>query len=987
MGERFLRSIINREFIRTAIIPLLIIELSLLILYFSINTYINNRTTETLLDETRESVKEISFREARSIDLQLRNVSNDARMLQSENQRVFEHPDAFPLIRAEPEFGRSDKGIVFKSNNNGGAALCFLDQKNFTVGVEERKKAVLTEAFDPLFRAVCDRNPSVVAVYFNSSRSMCRYYPFTDDFHTKFDPDMCIPEFNFYYEANKQHNPEGIPVWTTVYLDPARQGWMASCIVPIYREEFLEGVTGIDITVDRFVDKILALELPWDASAFFVDQDGMILAMPGGVEEILGLQELRDHEYSDSVKQDTFKPREFNLLKNPNIELQERISDFFGSRSDFTELAINGKKYLLSQNVIDETGWKLFVLVDEEAVFEPIMALESLARRIGYAAIAFMALFYAAFLLFLTTRARRLAARVSTPLEEFSDATTRMAENIYSTEIEPVGISEIDRLARNFNTMSASVREEIARREKLLEELDESGRKFRNLVESTNAIPWEANLPLLRMNYIGPQAVSLFGYPIDDWQKIGFWKECIHSDDRAWVSSSFATEIAASRDFDLEYRMIASCGRVVWVHNVVTLETGENGIVRGFFFDITRQNQARETLREKEELLQQSQKMEAVGRLAGGMAHDFNNVLTVIKGYTDPRVLKETGVGDPVRRNMEEIRRAADRAAGLTRRLLSFSRKEPVHPRVMNPNDAITGIVEMLDQIIGDDVELTLSLQDGLWNIMADPGQIAQIVMNLAVNSRDAMPQGGKLTIATSNETFDRKSSFEGVKPGSYIRLTVTDSGCGMSQELLSRIFDPFFTTKETGKGTGLGLSIVFGIVTQNNGHLQMESDEGKGTRCTIYLPRVKSDEQDEDEAASNGNGLLEGSETVLLVEDDDILRGLTRNILEDQGYTVLLAEDGKQGLDIFKDNCDKIDLIVTDAVMPRMGGKALADEAVGIRPDIRVLFVSGYADETLEEQGLCSSSFNFLSKPFTPSQLLTKIREVLANPAANLSD
>jgi signal transduction histidine kinase/PAS domain-containing protein len=383
--------------------------------------------------------------------------------------------------------------------------------------------------------------------------------------------------------------------------------------------------------------------------------------------------------------------------------------------------------------------------------------------------------------------------------------------------------------------------------------------------------------------------------------------------------------------------------------------------------------------REKEEQLRQSQKMEAVGKLAGGVAHDFNNLLTAINGYSDLS-LRRLEDNHPLRRNIEEIKKAGERAASLTRQLLAFSRKQVLQPVVLDLNSVIVEMFKMLQRLIGEDIDLLPVLDPSLGQVKADPGQIQQVLMNLAVNARDAMPRGGKLTIKTANIYIDEEYAGRhiSVKPGHYVVLSISDTGCGMDAEIQARIFDPFFTTKEVGKGTGLGLSTVYGIVKQSGGNIWVYSEVERGTTFKIYLPRADQAavEINHDEKIAQAPAV--GTETVLLVEDEEVVRNMTREILEMSGYKVVEAVNGIDGLKVCKEHDGVIQLMLTDVVMPQMGGRALAEQAVKLRPEMRVLYMSGYAEDAIVHHGVLDKGMAFIEKPFTPDVLTGKIREIL---------
>jgi two-component system, cell cycle sensor histidine kinase and response regulator CckA len=382
-------------------------------------------------------------------------------------------------------------------------------------------------------------------------------------------------------------------------------------------------------------------------------------------------------------------------------------------------------------------------------------------------------------------------------------------------------------------------------------------------------------------------------------------------------------------------------------------------------------------LRRSEEQLRHAQKMEAVGRLAGGVAHDFNNLLSVI--LSNAALLSDELEHDsPLREDLEQVRLAADRAAALTHQLLAFSRQQVLQPRPLDLNQVAADVNKLLRRVIGEDVKVVMALEPSLRRVNADPGQMEQVVMNLAINARDAMPSGGALTLQTGNVDFDTSyaQSHPGVMPGPHVMLAVSDTGTGMDSETVNRIFEPFFTTKETGKGTGLGLSTVYGIVKQSGGHIFVYSEVDRGTTFKIYLPElVEHVELSLPRTLKPPSG---GGETILLVEDDDQVRRVAHGILRRKGYTVLEARSGAEAVTICEQFAQRLDLMITDVIMPGMNGRELADRARGLRPEMKILFMSGYTDSAIMQHGVLEAVHEFLHKPFTPDTLGRKVRELL---------
>ena len=395
--------------------------------------------------------------------------------------------------------------------------------------------------------------------------------------------------------------------------------------------------------------------------------------------------------------------------------------------------------------------------------------------------------------------------------------------------------------------------------------------------------------------------------------------------------------------------------------------------------------QAERALRASEAQLRQAQKMEGIGQLAGGIAHDFNNLLTVINSYSD-MLLGEMGFDNTFARNgLDQIKEAGYRAALLTRQLLAFSRRQVLQPKIMDLNEVVSNIVKLLRRLIGEDIALVLCPYPALGRVKIDAGQMEQIIINLAVNARDAMPGGGEMNIETMNVELDGAAigTHPSIKPGSYVMMAMSDTGCGMDVDTQAHIFEPFFTTKGPGKGTGLGLATVYGIVEQSGGKIEVHSTLGKGTTFKIYLPRVEG-EAELLESISSPNEALRGSETILLVEDEEMVRSLAQVILERNGYTVLAARNVSDALRMAEQGGRSIHLLLTDVVMPGMNGPALAERILAIQPATKVLYMSGYTDRDLSSAAAWESGPAILQKPFTPQTLSHKVHEMLAGSKLN---
>lgn len=502
--------------------------------------------------------------------------------------------------------------------------------------------------------------------------------------------------------------------------------------------------------------------------------------------------------------------------------------------------------------------------------------------------------------------------------------------------------------------------------------------RYRTLVESLPGIVYlvQPHSPYSLL-YVSPN-INILGFSPEDWNaQPDLWKRMIHEEDRDHVVESIKNSIEQGTDSEFEYRITTTAGVTLWLKNKGRLILDENGNKigwQGLMIDVT------ETKR-LEAQLAQAQRLESIGRLAGGIAHDFNNMLMTINGYCELSLRMIEEDDELLRSNIEEIKKASERSALLTHQLLAFSRQQVLQLKVLDLNEVIDDISRMIERLVGERIKLNIIQEPKLKNVRADLGQLTQIIMNLAVNARDAMPDGGTLTIQTSNIYLSEEfaTQHQPIQPGNYVALTIKDTGIGIDEETLKYIFEPFYTTKELGKGIGLGLATVYGIIKQLDGYIWVESNPGEGTTFNVYLSQIH-EEPSEIYFEEVSDYELDGSETILLAEDEDMVRALTSQILEEYGYTVIEARDGAEALDLYKHSNKNIDLLMTDVVMPNMDGRELAERILKDNPQIRILFTSGYTDDEVIRHQVIATNANFIQKPFTFDELAWKIREILSD-------
>ncbi|HJR45210.1 MAG TPA: ATP-binding protein [Actinomycetota bacterium] len=631
----------------------------------------------------------------------------------------------------------------------------------------------------------------------------------------------------------------------------------------------------------------------------------------------------------------------------------------------FQRTDLVGRARYYGRSSVTDPGWSVYAGVDRAAVLAPA---EDLFRKTAWIIAIGVLLTFAA--LWIVWR------QVARPIRSLGAAVKGAAVDPDAESMQIAGPAEVRQLGADFQRLLRSVSHELAERRRAEAALRNSERTYRLLFEKNPEPMWIYDRDTLRFLEVNDTACDHYGYAREEWLNM-----TVRDIRPAEEVPAMLDSVAASGPVDRSgpWRHLKANGQEIEVEitsHEIDFESHPGRFVLAH--DVTKRRQL-------EKQLQQSQRLESLGQLAGGIAHDFNNLLSVIQNYSIfvKEALAEASPSEEMEaaiEDIEQISNAAKRAGSLTQRLLTFARQEVAHPEVVNPNEIIQEVEKLLKRTIGEEVDFRSVVEEGVRPVRIDPSQLQQVIMNLAVNARDAMPDGGALKIETENIDVDQSyaSGFRDLRPGRFVRIRVSDSGTGMPPEVVERIFEPFFTTKDVGQGTGLGLATVHGIVAQAGGAIHVYSEPGMGTAMSVLLPAT-----DEAETLEKPEVVrtLSGHETLLVVEDDAAIREVMRRLLTRQGYEVIVAASGAEAIEIAEDRTRAIDVVITDVVMPGMMGKEITERIAALRPETRLIYMSGYAQSVLDSRGRLEAGRRLVEKPFTETALLTVVRESLDEP------
>ncbi len=769
-------------------------------------------------------------------------------------------------------------------------------------------------------------------------------------------------------------------IWSDIYILFTGQDLSFSANRPVYdKEGELLGVLGVNLFLSHLSDFLSGLTIGKTGHSFIMERTGLLIA--GSTDE----KPFSASSDGASLYRIEARKSMIPLVQKTAETLSDKFNGFQGiSASHQFEFTLDGRIHFGQVTPYQDPyglDWLIVTTIPEDDFMAPISA----NKRMTVFLMVITMVVAAGAGIFIT---RKLIEPIST-LNHFAKA---LPEGKWDTSIRYHSrISEISTLTNSFNYMTGQLKQLFAELNHEIEERKQAEKTLRQerwrlsgIIEGTNAGTWEWNVQTGETIF-NQRWAEIIGYTFEEITPITIetWMQFCHPDDlkesERLLKDCFE---GRSKYYHCECRMKHKDGSWIWILDrgkvATRADDGKPEWMYGTHQDITERKRAEAEKEKLQTQLTQAQKMESIGRLAGGVAHDFNNMLGVILGHTELALLKADEDNDLVS-DLNEIQKAAKRSADITKQLLVFARKDIISPRQIDLNDTVENMLNMLRQLIGEDIDFSWNPAKRLWPVKMDPSQIDQILVNLCVNARDAIEGVGKLTIETGKKTFDEAycNDHPGSIPGNFVLLAVSDNGCGMDKYTLGNLFEPFFTTKAVGKGTGLGLATVYGCVKQNNGFINVYSEPGQGTTFRIYLPRCS--------AGDETPGVIQpekpvptGNETILLVEDEPAILNMVKMVLERKGYSVLPAATPAEAIALSKIHADKIHLLMTDVVMPEMNGRDLSGHVTELYPDIRLLFMSGYTAEVIAHQGVLNEGVAFIQKPFSMGDLAEKVREVL---------
>ncbi len=875
-----LRRYVFREFCKAALIPLLFIELALVALYFSINAVNHDNAVDTLQRESMSHLKEIVVDQSRILNGQIRAIATLGLIAQAHTAYLYNTPDLVASRVGDPgRYAFAPDGAYYQINDNGTGSLYYSSVT--PIGAAEKAKAARSEVLGPLYRHIFEANTNIVAVYLNTHDSMNRYYPYIPETYSQYQPNLDITEFNFYYLADARHNPERGAVWTEIYLDPAGKGWMMSCVAPVYTGDFLQGVVGIDITITKFTDNILNLDLPWGAQAFLADGEGMIMAMPAGVEHLFGLTELRKHVYKEKVTRNTYKPEEFRLIKSAIPGAADIFAGMLGQEEAAAELSIGAKEYLLTQATVRETGWKLFVLADKNRILEPITAMDRRANRIGYAAIGGMALFYLLFFLYLLFNAGRISRQIATPVVAISERSMRIAKGFYDLTPYVGDIRELDALSESYAVMVREIQLlhadlkaqieranlEIEERELAQQALRQSERKFSAILNHTFQFIGllELDGTVVEMNktaldFIGCTPSEVIGKLF--WET-PWWRHSpeAQAEVRRAIDKAVQGELVRFESTSANAR-----GEVEFIDSSINPVRDETDTVVFLIPEgriITPLKHVEQELRRAKDAAEGANR--AKNEFLANMNHELRTPLTHIMGFTEILLEQQFGpLNERQKKYLTNVMTGSTRLLALINDILDLAKveagQEELQPTTVNIKQLLENSLVLVREKAGKrGIAITTDIGAVPDAIYADERKLKQVVYNLLANAVKFSGEGGKLSLAAAlsdgaqlaarfaHRPADQKpgSSLPSIKAHqSYVLVSVTDTGIGIKPADLDRIFNTFEqvdgSTSRRFQGSGLGLALSRTFVELHGGAIWAESEgEAKGAAFRFVIPVV----------------------------------------------------------------------------------------------------------------------------------------------------